>query len=93
MIDEIENGLHYSAHKLLWKYILSLFNNLNIQLFITIYSIDMLQALKEILEGEQDIRDMINLFIIVNTAKKRFHMLTVVIFTKVCRELLIMKRT
>jgi len=50
LIDEIENGLHYSAHKQLWKSIISLSKEFNVQLFITTHSIETLRCLKELLE-------------------------------------------
>jgi AAA15 family ATPase/GTPase len=52
-IDEIENGLHYSAYKLLWKSLLSFSNLNNVQLFITTHNIETLACLKSVLEEEQ----------------------------------------
>lgn len=52
-IDEIENGLHYSAYKLLWKSLISFSNLNNAQLFITTHNIETLGCLKSVLEEEQ----------------------------------------
>ncbi|MDR0568059.1 MAG: AAA family ATPase [Spirochaetaceae bacterium] len=52
-IDEIENGLHYSAYRLLWKSLLSFSNINNVQLFITTHNIETLTCLKSVLEEEQ----------------------------------------
>ena len=52
-IDEIENGLHYSAYNLLWENLLSFVNLNNVQLFITTHNIETLSCLKSVLEEEQ----------------------------------------
>jgi AAA15 family ATPase/GTPase len=51
-IDEIENGLHYSAHKNLWKELLSVVSQSDIQLFITTHNIEVLSSLKTVLEKD-----------------------------------------
>lgn len=40
LLDEFENGLHYSVQKQLWKIIFSLADQLNIQVFVTTHSDD-----------------------------------------------------
>jgi AAA15 family ATPase/GTPase len=52
-IDEIENGLHYSAYKLLWNSLLSFSNLNNAQLFITTHNIETLICFKSVLEDEK----------------------------------------
>jgi AAA15 family ATPase/GTPase len=52
-IDEIENGLHYSAYKWLWKSLLSFSEQNDIQLFITTHNIETLECLKSVLEEEK----------------------------------------
>jgi AAA15 family ATPase/GTPase len=49
-IDEIENGLHYSAYTLLWKSLLSFAEARNVQLFITTHSTETIAALTSVLE-------------------------------------------
>ncbi len=43
-IDEIENGVHYSAHKEVWKAIGQVARDLNIQVFATTHSLEMIRA-------------------------------------------------
>jgi AAA15 family ATPase/GTPase len=51
-IDEIENGLHYSIQKNLWKGLLSAVSQSNIQLFITTHNIEVLSSLTSVLEED-----------------------------------------
>ena len=46
-LDEIENGLHYSVMKDLWKSIVCLSRDRNIQLIATTHNIEMLKAIGE----------------------------------------------
>lgn len=48
LLDEFENGLHYSVQKQLWKIIFSLANELNIQVFVTTHSDDCISGFAEI---------------------------------------------
>jgi AAA15 family ATPase/GTPase len=52
-IDEIENGLHYSVYKWLWKNLITFSNQNNVQLFITSHNIETLACFKSVLEEEQ----------------------------------------
>ncbi len=52
LIDEIENGLHYSAHKSLWESIITISDEFNVQLFITSHNIETLRCLKELLDSQ-----------------------------------------
>ncbi|WP_373769757.1 AAA family ATPase [Delftia acidovorans] len=44
LVDEIENGLHYSAQKEIWRTIFKLAQKLNVQIFATSHSWDCVQA-------------------------------------------------
>lgn len=44
LIDEFENGLHYSVQQKLWKVIFNLAASLNIQVFVTTHSRDAIRA-------------------------------------------------
>lgn len=44
LIDEIENGLHFSAHEKVWRFIFELAAQQNIQVFATTHSWDCIQA-------------------------------------------------
>lgn len=71
LIDEIENGLHYSAHKSLWESIINISNEFNVQLFITSHSIETLRCLKELLDfpGYTLFQDKLSVFTISHTKK------------------------
>ena len=44
LIDEIENGFHYSFYPLLWKAIKKLSSEFDIQIFITTHSLECIEA-------------------------------------------------
>ncbi|MER1977718.1 AAA family ATPase [Pseudocitrobacter faecalis] len=48
LIDEFDNGLHYSIQKPLWKMVFQLANQLNIQVFATTHSWDCVQSFSEV---------------------------------------------
>ena len=48
LIDEIENGIHYSAHYGFWKNIFKLSKELNVQVFATTHSLEMINAFNEV---------------------------------------------
>jgi predicted ATPase len=56
-IDEMENGLHWTAHQKLWKALLATARSHNLQLFITTHNEEILQRLAEVLE-EPSFADM-----------------------------------
>ena len=68
-IDEIENGLHYSAHKILWKGIIEASRMSNTQIFATTHSLESIKYLKEALEEEgfQDFQEKVRCFHIEKT--------------------------
>lgn len=74
LIDEIENGLHFTAYKLLWQSILAISEVTNVQLFITTHSMETLKCLNEILREESNAkyRDWVNSYTIANTKLKGF---------------------
>lgn len=70
LIDEIDNGLHYSAYKKLWEAIFALAVNTNKQVFITTHSKETLHSLNEMLEKHPDYQDEMRLYTIERTLKK-----------------------
>lgn len=50
LIDEIENGIHYSIQRSLWDKIFQLALEFNVQIFATTHSIEMIKAFTDILE-------------------------------------------
>lgn len=59
LIDEVDNGLHYSSMPILWKAIVESAKMYNVQVFATTHNVESLRALNEILSrGEyKDIQD------------------------------------
>lgn len=72
LIDELDNGLHYSAHKLLWKTILTFVSEKKIQLFVTTHNLDCLQGLKNALAEKENLRNLASVFTIAKTKKEGF---------------------
>ena len=54
LIDEFENGLHYSVQEKLWEIIFYLAEKLNIQVFATTHSSDTIQAFTSILAKQSN---------------------------------------
>lgn len=52
LIDEIENGLHYTAHYEFWKKIFTASKKLNIQIFATTHSLEMIQQFNKVAKEE-----------------------------------------
>jgi predicted ATP-dependent endonuclease of OLD family len=47
LVDEIENGLHYSVQRDIWRAIFRLAKDLNVQVFATSHSWDCVRAFQE----------------------------------------------
>ena len=69
-IDEIDNGLHYSAYKKLWEAIFALAVSTNKQVFVTTHSKETLYRLNEMLEEHSEYQDALRLYTIENTKLK-----------------------
>ena len=55
LIDEIENGLHYSLLLEIWRYLFKFARQLNVQLFVTTHSWECIEAFqKATVEDKQD---------------------------------------
>ena len=70
MLDEIDNGLHYSAYKKLWYALFSLAVDTNKQLFVTTHSKETLYRLNEMLEEHPDYRKEMALYTLEQTKIK-----------------------
>ena len=57
LIDEFENGLHYSVQEKLWEIIFHLAERLNIQVFATTHSLDCVEAFATVLNSEKQGKD------------------------------------
>jgi len=55
LIDEFENGLHYSVQEKLWEIIFKLSKSLNVQVFATTHSEDCIRAFESVLNTDQNI--------------------------------------
>jgi AAA15 family ATPase/GTPase len=53
LIDEIENGLHYTHQADLWRMLFELARTLDVQIFATTHSIEMIQAFVEVTRCEK----------------------------------------
>ena len=53
LIDEIENGLHYSVQTDLWKLIFRVAQQLNVQVFATSHSYDCIRSFQEAAQSDQ----------------------------------------
>ncbi len=70
VIDEIDNGLHYSAYKKLWEAIFALATTTNKQVFVTTHSKETLYRLNEMLEEHLEFQLDMRLYTIVKTLNK-----------------------
>ncbi len=52
-IDEIENGLHYTAQEEFWKMLFDLAIEFNIQIFATSHSLEMIRAFNKVAKNEK----------------------------------------
>lgn len=55
LIDEFENGLHYSIQEKIWGYIFDLAKSLNIQVFATTHSWDCIESFAKVAKDKNDI--------------------------------------
>jgi AAA15 family ATPase/GTPase len=70
LIDEIDNGLHYSAYKKLWEAIFALAVSTNKQIFVTTHSKETLLKLNEMLEEHPEYQDEMALYTLEQTKLK-----------------------
>jgi AAA15 family ATPase/GTPase len=69
LIDEIDNGMHYSAYKKLWEAIFALAMTTNKQVSVTTHSKETLYKLNEMLEENPDYQKELRLYTIEKTLK------------------------
>jgi 3-hydroxyisobutyrate dehydrogenase-like beta-hydroxyacid dehydrogenase len=53
LVDEIENGIHYSVMPDVWKFVLKLAKRLGVQVFATTHSKDCYQTFQAATKGDQ----------------------------------------
>ena len=69
LIDEIENGLHFSVYPTLWKGLFNFAKNNDVQIFITTHSEEMLKSMQKISFDGYDKKENLKLFKVANTEK------------------------
>lgn len=57
LVDEIDNGLHYTVQKQLWEIIFKLAKQLNVQVFATTHSSDCISSFSKILSQADNARE------------------------------------
>lgn len=70
LIDEIDNGLHYSAYKKLWEALFALAVSTNKQIFVTTHSKETLLKLNEMMEEHPEYQDEMALYTLEQTKLK-----------------------
>ncbi|MBR3529677.1 MAG: AAA family ATPase [Bacteroidales bacterium] len=70
MLDEIDNGLHYSAYKKLWEALFTLAVSTNKQIFVTTHSKETLLKLNEMLEEHLEYQNELALYTLEQTKLK-----------------------
>lgn len=59
LIDEFENGLHYSVQEKVWSLIFEMAKHLNIQVFATTHSWDCIEAFSEVASKREDVEGLL----------------------------------
>lgn len=72
VVDEIDNGLHYSAYKKLWEAIFALATATNKQVFVTTHSKEALSQLNNMLEENPAYQKEMRLYTIAKTQKNGY---------------------
>ena len=72
LIDEIDNGLHYSVYKKLWEAIFALATTTNKQVFVTTHSKETLSRLSQMLEENPAYQQELRLYTLEKTKLKGF---------------------
>lgn len=72
LVDEIDTGLHYSAHKLLWAVLLDFVKDRNIQLFATTHNLECIQGLDKVVGSNEAFEPLVSVFNVRKTLKEGF---------------------
>lgn len=74
VIDEIENGLHFTAHQKLWKCIIESAKDLGKQFFISTHNKETLNCLSSFIgDGDKEISDMLNVITLTHDEQEIVH--------------------
>lgn len=83
LIDEIETGLHYTAHKALWRLVVETARRLDVQVFATTHSKDCLEAIARLREEDPILADEITVHRLEAGATEAVRMTAATIATNV----------
>lgn len=73
IIDELENGLHYSALKMALKIIFDKAKDKNIQFFISTHSRELLEKANSMLDNHEFSQDLLNVFSVFKNSKNEIN--------------------
>lgn len=73
IIDELENGLHYSALKMALKIIFDKAKDKNIQFFISTHSRELLEKANSMLDNHEFGQDLLNVFSVFKNSKNEIN--------------------
>jgi predicted ATPase len=60
LIDEVENGIHYSVQVRMWELIFRVATQLNVQVFVTTHSWDCIEAFQQVANARPDVEGMLH---------------------------------
>ncbi len=72
LIDEIDTGLHYSAHKLMWTVLLDFIKDRNIQLFTTTHNLECIESLDSVVSSDDSLKPLVGVYNISKTKNEGF---------------------
>ena len=72
LIDEIENGIHYSSYPILWETLFESAQKSENQLFITTHSWEELVALQKVLQAREEFQNDVAVYMIKKTSLRGF---------------------
>ncbi len=72
LIDEIDTGLHYKAHKLMWTVLLDFIKDRNIQLFTTTHNLECIESLDSVVDSDDSLKPLVGVYNITKTKNEGF---------------------
>lgn len=67
LIDEVDNGLHFSMMELLWKSMITAAKENNVQLFVSTHNIDSLKGLNKVMQSGTFGADLLSAYKLIKT--------------------------
>ncbi len=72
LIDEIDTGLHYRAHKLMWSVLLDFIKDRDIQLFTTTHNLECIESLDSVVDSNNSLKPLVGVYNITKTKNEGF---------------------